>query len=102
MNPACEVCKGACCEAFESGVELDALPLEYEFREYVAVRGFPKRAVFQVPNCPQLAFDGRCGCYETRPAICREYEPGGEDCQKAIRAKRRSPDTILSLLGISL
>ena len=27
-------------------------------------------------RCKNLALDNRCGIYGTRPAICREYEPG--------------------------
>ena len=27
-------------------------------------------------TCPALGADGRCTIYESRPAVCREYEPG--------------------------
>lgn len=32
-------------------------------------------------KCKNLASDNLCGVYETRPAICREYQPG--DCDYA-------------------
>ncbi len=28
--------------------------------------------------CPNLQRDGRCGDYENRPQLCRDYEPGRE------------------------
>ena len=35
-------------------------------------------------KCKNLAADNRCGVYETRPAICREYQPG--ECDYAAGA----------------
>ena len=28
--------------------------------------------------------DGRCGIYEERPQVCRDFESGGEVCKEAI------------------
>lgn len=31
--------------------------------------------IYVTERCPNLQADGRCGIYETRPAVCREYPP---------------------------
>jgi Fe-S-cluster containining protein len=33
--------------------------------------------------CRNLTADGRCGIYETRPDVCREFEAGGKLCKAA-------------------
>lgn len=99
--PMCEVCPdpGRCCRklhlnevypdktsalAFwrESGTPLHALVL-------MASWGFPFMPVeaheFEVDgkpartfsySCGELRVDGRCGVYEDRPQLCRDYAPG--------------------------
>jgi Fe-S-cluster containining protein len=47
----------------------------------------PHEGAWDYPAC--VAFEGklgeRCGCsvYPDRPAVCREFEPGGELCREA-------------------
>jgi Fe-S-cluster containining protein len=76
----CEYCTAKCCRYF-------ALPLETPetFEEYEFIRWFllhDRASVFQEDGdwyllvhttCKHLQPDNRCGIYETRPQICRDY-----------------------------
>jgi putative zinc- or iron-chelating protein len=99
IHPACEACKGACCEEI-------LLPLDWRDQramEYFAKRGERSNApgypvvILNAP-CPQLV-DGLCGCHEDRPAACADYPIGGLGCRNAI--KRRRPDQATELLALT-
>ncbi|HRF00262.1 MAG TPA: YkgJ family cysteine cluster protein [Pirellulaceae bacterium] len=76
----CEYCTAKCCRYF-------ALPMDTPetFREFEFVRWFllhDRATVFVEDDiwyllvhttCKHLRADHRCGIYETRPQICREY-----------------------------
>lgn len=76
----CEYCTAKCCRYF-------ALPIDTPetFREFEFVRWFllhDRATVFVEDDtwyllvhttCKHLQSDHRCGIYETRPQICREY-----------------------------
>ncbi len=76
----CEYCTAKCCKYF-------ALPLEEPetFEEFEYVRWFllhGRASVFKEEGdwyllvhteCKHLQSDNRCGIYETRPQICRDY-----------------------------
>ncbi len=84
----CDGC-GACCSGMCSplfvpehfgGTELQALPVAIR-EEFEA--GMRLRAEENWPNdvpCFWQTPDLRCGHYEHRPKICREFERGGDDC----------------------
>ncbi|MBL9163328.1 MAG: YkgJ family cysteine cluster protein [Planctomycetaceae bacterium] len=76
----CEYCTAKCCRYF-------ALPMETPetFEEFEFIRWFllhDRASVFQEEGdwymlvhttCKHLGHDNRCGIYETRPQICRDY-----------------------------
>jgi Fe-S-cluster containining protein len=82
----CEYCTAKCCHYF-------ALPIETpeEFTDFEYIRWFllhERATVFKEEDdwyllvhttCRHLRDDYRCGIYETRPQICREYST--KDCE---------------------
>jgi Fe-S-cluster containining protein len=76
----CEYCTAKCCRYF-------ALPIEEpeEFEDYEFIRWFllhDRASIFKEDGnwyllvhteCKHLQDDNRCGIYETRPQICRDY-----------------------------
>lgn len=84
----CEHCTAACCRYV--AVPLDRLRT---VRDYDDVRWYLMHQGVSVfvedgdwyiqfqTRCKNLAADNRCGIYTTRPAICRDYQPG--DCDYA-------------------
>lgn len=75
-DPPCDGCYGACCTTTQDAVvELD--DDEAEQLGFVLVEMFPNEFVKALPitedgKCVHLK-DGRCGIYEKRPKLCREY-----------------------------
>ncbi len=87
----CDGC-GACCRTFPIFVSIgDA---EREPRIVSEGRRLPDHleapgwafALFPLPflaACPFLDGSNRCEIYESRPATCREFAAGSEQCQEA-------------------
>lgn len=85
MSGPCAYCTGECCRYI-------ALPLDRptRARDFDDIRWYLMHEGIQVfvdegewyiqfrAQCRNLADDNRCGIYETRPKICREYKAG--DC----------------------
>jgi len=44
-------------------------------------------------KCTKLTAEGRCSCYDHRPKVCKDYQPGCPECL-AVVARRRTPDQI--------
>jgi len=94
-HPACAICKGACCESLAV-----PFPPDDDTAAFLALRGTVDPAPRRVPSgedvvyvylevrCSQLTRSGRCGCYDTRPGVCRAYEVGGVGCRAAVRRRR--------------
>jgi Fe-S-cluster containining protein len=82
----CKYCTAKCCRYFALPIELPTTFEDWEFvRWYVLHQG---AAVFRenetwyllvFTTCQHLQPDNRCGIYETRPQICREYTT--ENCE---------------------
>ena len=98
----CTECGGACCESFALQLPdlAAALPSTDEL-EWAAAHG----EVASTPGylrleckCGHLTGEGRCGIYEKRFEVCRDFQPGGTDCLATIR-QRRSPAERLRILG---
>jgi Fe-S-cluster containining protein len=82
----CEYCTAKCCRYF-------ALPIEppQTFKDFEYIRWFllhDRATVFKEDEdwyllvhtqCRHLQPDNRCGIYETRPNVCREYST--KDCE---------------------
>jgi len=81
----CEHCTGLCCKYIALPIEEPTTRRDFDdLRWYVMHEGI---SVFKedgdwfiqiATRCENLQADNRCGIYETRPAICREYKAG--DC----------------------
>lgn len=87
----CDTClePGRCCKRIFLSGGLDPhflqLPMSYERAEHAALAsGLPFVPGQQLPDgrwqwsCYQLQADGRCGIYENRPQLCRDYKPGSD------------------------
>ncbi len=79
----CEHCTGACCRYIALPIEEPTDRRDFDdMRWYVMHKGI---SVFVeddewyiqiAADCENLQPDNMCGIYETRPAICREYDAG--------------------------
>ncbi|MCG3198118.1 MAG: YkgJ family cysteine cluster protein [Candidatus Omnitrophica bacterium] len=82
-DPPCHVCPAICCSYFS--LEIDTPKSKHDFENLRWYLMHEKVHVFldsgkwylQVwSRCVNLQPDNRCGIYETRPQICREYGYG--------------------------
>ena len=80
---SCTGC-GACCHLQSippyMPTELDAIP--QHLADEVAAAANHQRT----GPCLWLNANNRCGHYEHRPEVCRQFELGGEDCQEVRKA----------------
>lgn len=81
----CEHCTAACCRYIALPLDKPRSPRDYDdLRWYLMHQGvsvFVEEGDWYIQfqtRCKNLRMDNLCGVYETRPEICREYEPG--DC----------------------
>lgn len=82
-HPACNLCRGACCESV-----IIAVP-DPSDQQWLDLHGTPTEAGTMLRcRCSKLRPDGLCGIYETRPKTCRVFEPGCVGCRLAIRELR--------------
>ena len=91
MSGLCEVCldPGACCKKIflsgrnpETGERMEQ-PMSFEKAEHMAMgAGLPFYPSEQRPDgtwnwtCTQILSNGRCGIYESRPQLCKDYAAG--------------------------
>jgi len=76
----CEYCTGKCCRYFALPIDKPEAWNDFEYIRWYMVHG--ETTIFcedddwylMVHNtCDHLLEDNRCGIYETRPKICRDY-----------------------------
>lgn len=76
----CEFCPAKCCRYFALPIETPTELADFEFIRWYLLHG--RATVFTEDDdwyllvhteCKHLQADNRCGIYETRPQICREY-----------------------------
>lgn len=97
MHPACDICRGACCE----GMVL--CPQNYGYRgdslDWWRYHGIEtKRGIYLNCRCRHLA-GGKCAIYDTRPQCCRDFSPGATGCLDAIhRVRPQQAQAILAVL----
>ncbi len=84
----CEHCTAACCRYVAVPLDRPRTVRDYDdVRWYLMHQGvsvFVEDGDWYIQyqtRCKNLAADNRCEIYTTRPAICRDYEPG--DCDYA-------------------
>ncbi|MFM7519090.1 MAG: YkgJ family cysteine cluster protein [Planctomycetota bacterium] len=82
----CEYCTAKCCRYFALPLETPSTREDFEYirwfllHEHATV--FTEEGCWYVcvhTECKHLQPDNRCGIYETRPPICREYTT--KDCE---------------------
>ncbi len=81
----CEHCAAACCRYLAIPIDKPRNARDYDdLRWYLMHEGvtlFVEEGDWYIQfatRCKNLGLDNRCMIYDTRPDICREYEPG--DC----------------------
>lgn len=81
----CEHCTAACCRYLALPLDKPRTQRDYDdIRWYLLHEGvtvFVEDGDWYIQfltRCRQLGADNRCQVYETRPEICRDFEPG--DC----------------------
>ena len=76
----CEYCSAKCCRYFALPIETPTTLSDYEYIRWYLLHD--RAAVFKEEDdwyllvyttCEHLLADNRCGIYDTRPQICREY-----------------------------
>ena len=82
----CEHCAAACCRYLALPLDRPASRRDYDdIRWYLmheAISVFVEEGDWFVQiqtRCKNLEANNLCGIYDTRPEICREYEPGSCD-----------------------
>ncbi|MGE3243559.1 MAG: YkgJ family cysteine cluster protein [Pirellulales bacterium] len=82
----CEYCTAKCCRYFALPIETPETFEDYEFIRWFLLHD--RATIFREDEdwyllvhttCEHLQADNRCGIYETRPQICRDYTT--KDCE---------------------
>ena len=82
----CDYCTAKCCRYFALPIETPETYEDYEFIRWFLLHD--RATVFKEDDdwyllvhteCEHLQSDNRCGIYETRPQICRDYSI--KDCE---------------------
>ena len=80
----CEYCTAKCCKYFALPIETPTEPKDFDFIRWYLLHD--RASVFIEEEdwyilvhttCKHLLPDNRCGIYETRPQICRDYKTDG-------------------------
>ncbi|MFT7640109.1 MAG: Fe-S-cluster containining protein [Pirellulaceae bacterium] len=76
----CDYCTAKCCRYFALPIEVPKSRSDFDFIRWYLLHG--RAAVFTEDSdwyllvhtdCKHLGADNRCGIYDTRPQICRDY-----------------------------
>ena len=88
----CDGCGGACCRCVVVAIG----EMTPDQRQWAEMRGPLTVASngglsWRLPvACRHLTASGRCGIYETRPDVCRQFEAGGKLCEAAREHQKES------------
>lgn len=84
----CARCGAVCCKHVALEIDKPTNKQDYDYiRWYLLhqkVEVFTDEGKWYLKSetpCEKLLPDGRCGIYETRPSICREYPPKDRECE---------------------
>lgn len=82
----CDHCTAKCCRYFALPIETPTDSGDYEFIRWFLLHGqatiFTEGKLWYLlvhTDCKHLQPDHRCGIYETRPQVCRDYST--KDCE---------------------
>lgn len=84
MNPACQLCRGACCET------IVVAPPANDDGRWLRFHGTPLadgRLELATP-CSMLKPCGTCAIHTLRPEACRAFPVGGADCRATVLRRR--------------
>ncbi len=100
----CGSCIALCCRYFALEVDRPTVPADFEnlrwylLHERVNVFVEGRRWYIQIfSKCQALGSDNRCTIYETRPAICREYD--NDVCDKDEALGESTSDQLFRTIG---
>lgn len=86
MNPACALCRGACCESIALPIPTDP---DVDTVRWLSYRGTIRNQMLRIEaRCSQLTPDGQCGQWASRPKPCQDYPVGSDACRYAITERR--------------
>ncbi len=76
----CDYCTAKCCRYFALPIDKPTTAQEFDFMRWFLLHDrasvFVDEKIWYIlvhTTCKHLQSDNRCGIYETRPQICREY-----------------------------
>ncbi|MGL4370516.1 MAG: YkgJ family cysteine cluster protein [Spirochaetota bacterium] len=84
----CQRCGAVCCKHVALEIDKPTTKAEYDYVRWYLLH--KKTEIFidggkwylkVETECEKLLPDGRCGIYEKRPSICREYPPKDRECE---------------------
>jgi hypothetical protein len=96
MHPACQICRGACCESI-----VTPRPPGPD-GEWLAHHGTPlPDGRIELPlRCGKLSPCGTCTIHATRPQTCIVYEVGSPACRATVARRRPAQaDEILAAMN---
>lgn len=100
MHPACELCKGACCESMKINLSpLYPKLITFDTLRWIQAHGTVEEGGLRLETRCKHLIGGGCSIYSQRPQICRTYEFGGRYCREAVRDRRNNDSNILELLN---
>ena len=77
---SCDGCGGACCRVVKIAVQA----MTPDQLRWANMRGGIAGGYWHINSvCENLTDDGKCGIYNTRPDVCRQFEVGGSHCLDA-------------------
>lgn len=86
----CDNCPAPCCRYVKMGVQ-QMTPDQERWARLHGIVIEPDGWAIPRP-CNALTLDGKCGIYESRPEVCREFAAGGGMCVAARKRKGGDED----------
>jgi Fe-S-cluster containining protein len=97
VNPACELCRGACCETF--ALDLRSVALPPDAMRWLTLHGRKSPIGWEVQQPCSALRAGKCSIYHDRPQVCRSFAPGCDACRYCVESRRPAQAAaILALL----
>lgn len=85
MNPACELCRGACCLGMRFPLSMFH---SNDINRWYRLHGQEDAGMLYLDcPCSQLSGSGKCKIYEDRPQVCQMFPVGSKNCQRAALRK---------------
>lgn len=102
LHPACQACKGACCEYVCLPNFYRTSEMSADSKTWLGYHGEREGHDLILPLSCKWLVNGQCGCYATRPKVCREFKPGSRLCRHAVLHRREAQAEAILKLCTSL